>query len=64
MLVKIFYRISKSAKKIFELKTLLKVTDEHICYFPQQKIKRIDAWFQVLKRFVFSLSPLTKHFGM
>ena len=37
---------------------------EHLHYFPQQKIKRTDPWFQVSRRFVFSLSPLTKHFGM
>ena len=28
---------------------------EHIYYFPQQKIKRTEAWFQVSKCFVFSL---------
>ena len=39
----------------------------HIYCFPQQKIKRTDAWFQVSKRFVFSLSPyqiiLTKRYS-
>ena len=37
---------------------------EHIYYFPQQKIKRTDVWFHVSRRFVLSLSPLAKHFGM
>ena len=36
---------------------------EQIYYFPQQKIKKTHTWFQITKRFVFSLSPLTKHFG-
>ena len=37
---------------------------EQTYYFPQQKVNRTRARFQVSKRFVFSLSPLTKHFGM
>ena len=37
---------------------------EHIYFFSQQKTKRTDGWVQVSKHFVFSLSPLMKHFGM
>ena len=30
-----------------------------IYYFPQQEFKRTDEWFQVSKRFVFYLSPVS-----
>ena len=32
---------------------------EHVVFPSKQKFKSTDAWFQVSKRFVFSLSPLS-----
>ena len=78
--LQIFYWTSKSKAFFFELKTISKVNDyfnvkfyisnaclnfiEQVYHFPQQNIKRTYAWFQVSKCFVFSLSPLAKHFGI